>query len=376
MSGLLSLQPAPRRIGVFRALQLGDMLCAVPALRSIRAAWPRARLTLIGLPWARTLCERLPCLDAFIEFPGHPLLPERVPDARGWARFERQVHAADLDLLVQLHGSGRVLNEMLAALPARVRAGFCEPDGSGDSRPGREWHLHWPQQGHEIERLLRLTQFLGLPDTGTGLDFPLREADLQAAAALTRDVHGPYVCVHPGARLPSRRWPPQCFAAVADALAARGFAVLITGSAEEAELARAVREAMRQPALDLSGRTELWTLGALVEGARLVLCNDTGISHVAAALHRPSVVVSCGADVARWAPLDARLHRVLAKAVDCRPCMHLHCPIGHPCATGVSVAAVLAAAELQLWQSHAGSAAAATPAPGRRAGIRIASGAP
>ena len=308
MSGLLSLQPAPRRIGVFRALQLGDMLCAVPALRSIRAAWPRARLTLIGLPWARTLCERLPCLDAFIEFPGHPLLPERVPDARGWARFERQVHAADLDLLVQLHGSGRVLNEMLAALPARVRAGFCEPDGSGDSRPGREWHLHWPQQGHEIERLLRLTQFLGLPDTGTGLDFPLREADLQAAAALTRDVHGPYVCVHPG--------------------------------------------------------------------ARLVLCNDTGISHVAAALHRPSVVVSCGADVARWAPLDARLHRVLAKAVDCRPCMHLHCPIGHPCATGVSVAAVLAAAELQLWQSHAGSAAAATPAPGRRAGIRIASGAP
>ena len=370
MSCLLSLQPAPRRIGVFRALQLGDMLCAVPGLRSIRAAWPHAQLTLIGLPWARALCERLACVDGFMAFPGHPALPERVPDPRGWTQFEREVQGAELDLLVQFHGSGHVLNDLLADLPARVRAGFCEPGGSGD---GHDWHLHWPQNGHEIERLLRLTQFLGLPDTGTGLDFPLRPADVQAAAALTREVQAPYVCVHPGARLPSRRWPPQRFAAVADALAARGFAVLITGSAEEAELTRSVREAMRQPALDLAGRTDLWTLGALVQGARLVLCNDTGISHVAAALRRPSVVISCGSDVGRWAPLDARLHRVLAEAVACRPCMHLHCPIGHPCATGVSVAAVLDAADAQLRMD---TGAAQAPARELRAGIRIATEAP
>jgi ADP-heptose:LPS heptosyltransferase len=84
----------------------------------------------------------------------------------------------------------------------------------------------------------------------------------------------------------------------------------------------------------------LWTLGALIESARLLVCNDTGVSHVAAALGTPSVVVSLGAEVARWAPLDARLHRVLWQPMDCRPCAHAHCPVGHGCSTQLTVARV------------------------------------
>ena len=99
---------------------------------------------------------------------------------------------------------------------------------------------------------------------------------------------------------------------------------------------------MREPALDLAGPTTLGALGAVVARARLVVCNDTGISHIAAATSTPSVVIACGSDPRRWAPLNRELHRVLAAQVPCRPCVHRTCPIGHPCALEVSAREVIA----------------------------------
>jgi len=98
---------------------------------------------------------------------------------------------------------------------------------------------------------------------------------------------------------------------------------------------------MRQAALDLAGRTTLGGLAALIARARLLVSNDTGVSHIAAAMRTPSVIVACGSDPRRWAPLDCELHRVLAHDVKCRPCGHGECPIGHPCALGVSAGQVL-----------------------------------
>ncbi len=343
-----------QRVAVFRALVLGDLLCATPALRALRAGLPGARITLVGLPWARGLVERLPCLDDFIEFPGWPGLPERpLADLRLLPPFLADLRSRHFDLALQMHGSGRLVNPLVSGFGARHSAGFYDEHAW---RPAADaaFYAPWPKQGTEVGRMLALTDHLGMPRQGEHLDFPLRDEDRRQAASLLSGAglvglrhrrHGPrYAIVHPGSQLPSRRWPPGHFAAVADALAELGLTVLLTGTAAEAGLTAAVASAMYWRPIDLAGHTDLWTLGALIENAAVLVCNDTGVSHVAAALGTPSVVVSSGGDALRWAPADAARHRVFWQDMPCRPCQHAVCPSGHGCALAVQVRDVQQAA--------------------------------
>jgi ADP-heptose:LPS heptosyltransferase len=279
---------------------LGEMLCALPALRSLKAAFPSAEITLVGLPWARALAQRLRCVDEFIEFPGHPGLVETPCDVRVLPDFLAQVQARRFDLAIQLHGSGEIVNPIVASFGARQNAGFAAPSSW---TPGGDAGLYcaWPEHGHEAERLLALIEHLGLPRSGTQLEFPLDDADRQALVdewpgATSRR---PYVCVHAAAQPLSQGWDPRRVAEAADALARRGRTIVLSGSALDAGLATDIAACMQHTPVDLSGRTTLWTLAALIEGAEQLVSNDPGMAHVAAALGRPSVVVDCSADVPR-----------------------------------------------------------------------------
>jgi ADP-heptose:LPS heptosyltransferase len=328
-------------VAVLRALQLGDFLCAVPALRALRRALPAAHITLVGLPWAAGLVERFPkYLDGFLALPGFPGLPEHPFDAKAFPDFLATARELRFDLAIQMHGSGNIVNELLLLLGAPLNAGFYAP---GSFRPDDGLFTPWPEEGSERRRLLALAEFLGAPASDDSLEFPLTEEDRRMAEALREDhlIPDGYACVHPGAQLASRRWPIERFAAVADALAAEGVPIVITGSQSEREMARALRRAMKAPAVNLAGQTTLGSLGALLEKARLLVSNDTGLSHIADALKVPSVVVANGSDVDRWRPRDRSLHRVLFHPVECRPCAHPVCPIGHPCALGVPVDGVV-----------------------------------
>lgn len=363
MSGDPSARPAAaeRRgtgeyasIAVFRALQLGDMLCAVPALRALRRGEPQARITLIGLPWAKAFAERFSdYVDDFIAFPGAPGLVEQPHDVERLAAFVAECRLRRFDLAIQLHGSGAQSNAIVAGLGAASTAGFA-PDAfaAGEhAAPRLDRTIAWPSALPEIARYTKLMRRLGYDDWGDYLEFPLGGLDYAICRVLCEqhDLRPrEYAVVHPGARMQSRRWPVARFAGVARALAERGLRIVLTGTRGEAALADAFAAQLGAPFVDLCGRTPLGALGALIGRSRLVVCNDTGVSHVAAALGAPSVVIACGSDAARWAPLDRERHRVLADYPPCRPCMFETCPYDHACANAIGVEDVVRRADALL----------------------------
>lgn len=300
-------------IVVFRALQLGDMLCAVPALRALRAALPSAHIVLAGLPWAAQLVRRFSAyLDEFLPFPGHPLLPEQPARHGELTAFYATVCARQFSLALQLHGSGDVTNHIVAGFGARAMAGHCR---GAPVATDRTVLAPYPDTGAEPERLLHLTTRIGAPAAGTHLEFPLLREDedeLAASGLATGLEPNGYICIHPGARQRDKCWPPECFAGVADRLADEfGVRIVLTGSASEAALAQAVAGHMRAPAVIAAAPISIGAMAALMSRSRLLICNDTGVSHIAAGLGLDSVVVFSKADIARWAPLDRLRHRCI-----------------------------------------------------------------
>lgn len=308
MANLLS-QHLPK-IAVLRALQLGDLLCAVPALRALRAAFPAAEISLIGLPWAQSFVARFQHLvDRAIDFPGYPGLPEQPPQVRCIPGFLRAVQRERFDLAIQLHGSGSFVNPLIMLLDAERTGGYYV---AGEWQPDSPLFMPYPEGIPEPRRHLRLMEFFGIPTSGENLEFPLGARDLEAfmelAGAHDLLAHR-YICLHPGSRSALRRLPLEQFAAAANVLGADGWHLVLTGSETERSLCDTLAGRIAFPCINLAGRTDLGALGALVRHARLLICNDTGVSHIAAALRTPSVIVFTGSDPERWAPLDRHRHR-------------------------------------------------------------------
>lgn len=337
-----------KRIAVLRALHLGDMLCAVPALRALRAAAPGASITLIGLPWAAEFARHYRgYVDDFMALPGYPGLPEQRFDAPAFHAFLAHARETPFDLAVQLHGSGEITNTLIGTLGARRTAGFAR---NGAWRPDGGAFMRYPA-GHEIHRLLALTSFLGAPSLGDHLEFPLDDEIDVHTRFEAKLGPSPYACIHPGGRS-GVRWPPERFAAVARALSDRGLRIVITGSAAEAPLASQVAAAMRAPSTNLAGQTDLTGLAAVMRDARHIICNDTGVAHLAAALRVPAIIISSNTEIGRWAPLDVSLHRTLHQRGDVPPCHPAAHPASHICRAAIEPDDVLAQAD-DILEQHA-----------------------
>jgi ADP-heptose:LPS heptosyltransferase len=317
-------------IVALRALPgLGDFLCSIPALRALREAHPHAWVHLIGLEACRLLAERFArYIDVFHAYPGHigiedgPLADPGDRDA-----FVARIRALRPDLAIQLHGAGDRTNDLVARFGATRVLGFHPRE---EPPPQDGTFLPWAAAEPEARRWLRLVRTAGVADSADSagpagapaaaderLEFPLDPAAAPRADALLGPVGtGPYVVVHPGSARPQSRWSVEGFIATATSIAAGGLAVVVTGAREEQALAAAVAGATG--GLSLAGRTDLDELGWIVSRARLVIANDTGLSHLAAALGVPSVVVFTEPSLEhrlRWAPVNRGRHRPVSASL-------------------------------------------------------------
>lgn len=295
-----------RKIAIVRALFLGDLLMTTPAWRALRRRFPRAEITLIGLPWAEDFVARVPHLiDRFVPFVGYEGIPELPYDAARTAAWLDEQRAYGYDLAVQMHGDGSVSNGLVAELGAWATLGFARP---GDHR--LDVSLSCVHDRNEVVRWLDLVATIGARAAGTQLDLRVDEDDDGVAAELIAPARGRLaIGMHIGAKDPARRWPARQFAALGAALQRLcGATIVLTGGAHERELAAEVAASLDGDVINLAGDTHLGSFAALVRRLDLLVTNDTGASHIAAAVGAPSVVMFGPSRPFQYAPLDQERH--------------------------------------------------------------------
>jgi ADP-heptose:LPS heptosyltransferase len=299
-----------KKIAVFRALQLGDMLCAIPALRALHHAYPEAEITLLGLPWAQSLVDRFTdYVHSFKHFPGYPGLPEQKFDAKAFAVFLLEVQDEQYDLVLQMQGNGSIVNPMVELFGSKYTAGFCLED---DYCPDKKLFLTYPTGIHEIERHLELVKYLGIQSQGTQLEFPLSKKDYHEFHALNFPLQPKkYICVHPGSRGAWRQWPPIYFAELANYCTQQKLTIVLTGTRDELDIVDEVRKHLTAQPVIAAGKTSIGAVGVLIKNAAILISNCTGVSHMAAAFETPSIVISMDGEPERWAPLNTQLHRTI-----------------------------------------------------------------
>ena len=329
---------AAQRILVRAPNWAGDLVMATPAFRALRAAYPDAELTLHVREALAPLLAGAPWFDALLPIASHHQgLVALLAEARALRRRRFDVGLCLPDsfasaLLMRCAGVRTAVGYRTQGRSALLQLAVALPRGP----LARERHV------------LGLTAALGCPPRGTHLELFTTAREEEAVQRLLAG-HGvgadePLAVLAPGASYGSaKRWPPESFARVGDALAAEGARVAISAAPDEAELARRVAAAMRSPALDLVGRLDLGATKALVRRARVVVCNDAGARHVAVAFNVPAVVLFGPTSLAKT-NLNLERVRALAADVSCRPCYRRECPIDHRCMTRLEPGPVIDAA--------------------------------
>ncbi|WP_431973643.1 glycosyltransferase family 9 protein [Micromonospora haikouensis] len=324
--------PDVARIAVLRANALGDFIFILPALEALRAAYPEAEIVLLGAPWHAQLWRDRPGpVDRVLVVPPAPGI--REPGAgepeTSMGDFLAAARAERFDLALQLHGGGGNSNPIVGGLGARVTAGLR----AEDAPPLDRW-IRYVYYQHEVLRYLEVVGLVGAPPAGIVPVLAVTDADRAEADAVLGPPGRPRVALHPGATDTRRRWPAERFAEVTRALAGDGYEVLVTGTPAERDVVDRVVAAAGVPVRPLVGALGLGGLAACYAGCALVVSNDTGPLHLAAAVGTPTVGVYWIGNLINGGHLLRGRHRPIASwtvrcpvcGVDCTPGIYPHRP--------------------------------------------------
>jgi lipopolysaccharide heptosyltransferase II len=317
---------------------VGDAVLAIPAMKALRSRFPNADITLLVRPWVAGVFTGAPFLDRVWSEPR----PVGIP---AWSKITREIRKRDFDLAVLFPNSFEsALMMFLGRVPSRL--GYAT-DGRGLLLTRAVAPVN--QVRHQVHHYLDLVS-----EITENVDRPAIEiqatAEEQNAARQLLHAEGirngqPFLVLNPGAAYGSaKRWHHERFAETADRLSRDlGLAVVIIGSEAERAVAIRILEGMRSAAVVLNGKTALGTLIGVLSLSSLMLTNDSGPMHIAAALGIPTVAVFGSTDERVTGPCGLRT-RIVKHPVECSPCLLRECPIDHRCMTRVQVTDVYRAA--------------------------------
>lgn len=332
MRGLLD--PSINRILIRAVNWIGDAVMTTPALSAVRAGFPQATITIAANPLVAELFRVHPCCDRVLVYDKKGT----HRGTRGLLRFAADLRRERFDLAVLFQNAVEAaLMTALAGIPRR--AGY-RTDGRGLFLTHGVPVGEGERRLHHTDYYLRMLEEVGIRGGDRRLLLTCTPEEFDWA----RQTLGPgsWIAVNPGAAYGSaKRWIPSRFAEVADRLAGEfGVRVLLTGGPGEAEIGRDIESAMTTAPLNLVGRTTVRQLMALLACCRLMVTNDSGPMHVAAAFGVPIVAVFGPTDHTTTSPLVDSC-RIVRKETDCAPCLLRQCPTDHRCMEAITAEDVL-----------------------------------
>lgn len=347
------------RVLCVRLDAMGDVLMTTPAIRALKQASPGRHVTLLTSPSGAAAAAMVPEVDDcwLYEPPWMKASPDRSDAGADRAAIDRirdgRFDAAAIFTVYSQNPLPAALLCYLADVPLRLA--HCREN---PYRLLTDWAAEREPETlarHEVRRQLDLVATVGAGTRDERLSLRVPEpARARVADRLRRIGIGegdPWAVVHPGATAPSRRYAPEGFAAAASGLVRdHGWRVVFTGGRSERALVESIRAAMAEPSCSLAGELDLAELAALIERAPVLIANNTGPVHVAAAVGTPVVDLYALTNPQHtpWGVAS----RVLNRPVPCAPCYKSVCPEGHhDCLRGVAPADVVRAA-LDLVEPH------------------------
>lgn len=314
-------RPIPRRIVVLKPCCIGDVLLSTAALGALRRAFPQAHLAFAVGAWSRAAIEGNPDCDEIVDC--GPVAAGADYTLADYWRLVRQLRAGRYDLAVVLERSALfALLPLLAGIP--WRAGLdSEWRGCTLTHPVP---IQYPQ--HEAELYLDAVRTLGVDTSNARLRYVPSPRDRAWAAAALARFDRPPVALHPGGAanpgmvLAAKRWPPERYAAVAADLLQQGRDVVLVGGPGDRDGSAQVRAVLGDQAgavLDLTGKTTIGRLGAVLARCELYVGGDTGPMHLAVAVGTRAVAIFGPSTPEMYGPFDPA-SRAVYRPVECSPC--------------------------------------------------------
>lgn len=326
---------------------IGDAICSQPLLQRLRERRPAAVIDVMAPPWVGPVYSRMPEVRTVLTNPfghGELELSKRI-------LLGRAVRRDHYDESVVLPNS---LKSALVTFFARIptRTGFVSEMRYGLlNNTHRLNKLALPQQAQ------RYAQLAEKPGTLPPLPLPepalMRNAASEQSTIAEFGLHAAPIVFCPGAEYgPAKRWPAEHFANLANMLARPDVPVLLLGSGKDAEVGRAIESASNGCARNLCGETTLIQAMDILAMSSLVVSNDSGLMHVAAAYRRPMVALY-GSSSPGYTPPLSPTAQVLSLGLSCSPCFKRECPLGHlDCLNKLSPQSVAEAAAIQITRFH------------------------